>query len=69
MVDARGRNELLHPEDRERIWDEATRVDATGGDWDEEYRLIQPDGTFRWVHDQARVVPELSANRPCGSGC
>ena len=58
MVDARGRNQLLHPEDRERIWEHATLLDATGGDWDEEYRLIQPDGTFRWVHDQARVVPE-----------
>lgn len=63
MVDARGRNGLLHPEDRERIWEHATHVDAIGGDWDEEYRLIQPDGTFRWVHDQARVVPEAAGGR------
>ncbi len=57
MVDARGRNQLLHPEDRERLWERSINADATGEDWDEEYRLIQPDGSFRWVHSQARVVP------------
>ena len=63
MVDARGRNDLLHPDDRERIWKRATQIDATGGDWDEEYRLVLPDGSLRWVHDQARVAPEV-ADRP-----
>jgi PAS domain S-box-containing protein len=68
MVDARGRNQLLHPEDRKRIWEHATHVDASGGDWDEEYRLIQPDGSFRWVHDQALVVPEAPGHPACWFG-
>lgn len=56
MVDAAGRNDLLHPDDRVRVWEHATQIDATGGDWDEEYRLMMPDGSFKWVHDQARIV-------------
>ena len=56
MVDAASRNKLLHPDDRARVWERAVQIDATGGDWEEEYRLRMPDGTFKWVHDQARIV-------------
>lgn len=56
MVDAASRNQLLHPDDRARVWEHAVHIDATGGDWAEEYRLGMPDGTFKWVHDQARIV-------------
>ena len=57
MVDARARNQLLHPEDRARVWDRAHEIDTNGGDWDMEYRLRMPDGSYRWIHDQARVIP------------
>jgi PAS domain S-box-containing protein len=56
MVDAGSRYELLHPDDRARVWEHALQIDATGGDWEEEYRLRMPDETFKWVHDQARIV-------------
>ncbi len=57
MVDALARNRLLHPDDRHRVWLSAAEVDLTGGDWDAEYRIALPDGSNRWIHDQARVVP------------
>jgi PAS domain S-box-containing protein len=56
MVDAASRNQLLHPDDRVRVWEHAVKIDATGGDWEEDYRLKMPDGTFKWVHDQARIM-------------
>ena len=37
---------------------------ARRGRWDEEYRLVLPDGTTRWVHDQTRSGP--GERRPAG---
>ncbi len=57
-TDADRRNELLHPEDRDRIRAAAAasdRIDA--GPWDQEYRVRQEDGSYRWVRDQASVLP------------
>ena len=47
--------EAVHPEDRERI-KEATYTRQITGDYDEEYRLVRPDGTVCWVHDRAFPV-------------
>ncbi len=44
--------EAIHPEDRERV----TRSLLTrqiSGDYDEEYRVVQADGSVHWVHDRA----------------
>jgi PAS domain S-box-containing protein len=57
-ADADRRNELLHPDDRDRIRRAAAasdRIDA--GPWDQEYRVRQDDGSYRWVRDQATVLP------------
>ncbi len=48
----RSRLEAIHPEDRERV------VLATGQNrsiegYDQEYRVVRPDGAIRWVHDRA----------------
>src|SRR5690606_4520696 len=45
---------LIHPDDRDRViraWDAI----VAGGEYDEEYRMVQGDGTVHWVH--ARAFP------------
>lgn len=47
--------ESVHPDDRERVR-ETLRVKHTNGAYDEEYRIIRPDGTERWIRDRAFPV-------------
>jgi PAS domain S-box-containing protein len=42
----------LHPEDRHRIAD-ASLTKQIAGSYDEEYRIVRPDGVIRWIHDRA----------------
>jgi PAS domain S-box-containing protein len=50
--------DAIHPEDRERVILAATTKQAAGT-YDEEYRIVRPDGTVRWIRDQA--FPVLNA--------
>ncbi|HWQ90470.1 MAG TPA: PAS domain-containing protein [Clostridia bacterium] len=45
----------VHPEDRDRI-SEATYTKQITGEYDEEYRVVRPDGSLCWVHDRAFPV-------------
>jgi PAS domain S-box-containing protein len=47
--------DAIHPEDRERIVQSAFTNQATGT-YDEEYRIVRPDGAIRWIHDRAFPV-------------
>jgi PAS domain S-box-containing protein len=49
--------DALHPEDRERI---ITDLEAKGEGqpFDHEYRIIQPDGSIRWIWDRGFPVRE-----------
>jgi PAS domain S-box-containing protein len=47
--------EAIHPDDRERIWQAATTKQLVGT-YDEEYRIVAPDGSVRWIHDRAFPV-------------
>jgi PAS domain S-box-containing protein len=40
----------VHPEDRDRIRDISLAAMEKGGDFSDEYRLIQADGSVRWVY-------------------
>lgn len=40
----------VHPDDRPRIRAASLAVMETGGDFADEYRLVQPDGSVRWVY-------------------
>ena len=42
----------IHPEDRDRVYWAAHHLQASG-EYDLEYRVIQPDGTVRHIHDRA----------------
>ncbi|MDB6170902.1 MAG: multi-sensor hybrid histidine kinase [Chthoniobacteraceae bacterium] len=47
--------DAVHPEDRARVLECALIMQAAGR-YDEEYRIIRPDGTVRWVRDRAFPV-------------
>ena len=48
--------EAIHPDDRERVI-EATLTKQIAGTYDEEYRIVRPDGSLRWIRDRAFAVP------------
>lgn len=47
--------EAIHPEDRARVLRAATDKQVRG-EYDEEYRIIRPDGSIRLIHDRAFPV-------------
>ncbi len=51
--------EAIRPEDRDRVL-QALRTKQTQGAYDEEYRIIRPDRTERWIHDRAFPVRDTS---------
>jgi PAS domain S-box-containing protein len=46
----------IHPEDRARVLGRWGRATAAGSGFDEEFRLLRPDGSVRWVHVRAAPV-------------
>lgn len=46
--------EAIHPDDRERVREAMAR--QADGTYDQEYRVVRPDGSVRWVRDQAFPV-------------
>src|SRR5260221_4467795 len=49
--------DAIHPEDRQRVLEAAVAKQARG-DYDEEYRIVRPDGSARWIRDRAFPVPD-----------
>jgi two-component system cell cycle sensor histidine kinase/response regulator CckA len=47
--------DAIHPEDRARVIEAATTKQMRG-DYDEEYRIVRPDGAIRWIRDRAFPV-------------
>jgi len=45
----------IHPDDAERVAATARTSARAGGDFSEEYRLIQPDGSVRWIYTRGRA--------------
>jgi len=48
--------DLVHPDDRERVFLEDERTDRTLEPFSIEYRMVRPDRRVVWVLDQAEVV-------------
>ena len=44
--------EAIHPDDRQRV-STAVQTKQIAGEYDEEYRIVRPDGTIRWIRDRA----------------
>jgi PAS domain S-box-containing protein len=49
----------IHPEDRDRVV-LAAQTRQTAGTYDEEYRIVRPDGEIRWIRDRAFPVRDES---------
>jgi PAS domain S-box-containing protein len=50
--------EIIHPDDREDLWNEhIAGLDETGS-FDSVYRIITKDGDVRWVRDQGQLVED-----------
>ncbi len=47
--------DAIHSDDRERVR-EAAKRDQASGEYDEEYRIVRPDGSVRWIRDRAFPV-------------
>jgi PAS domain S-box-containing protein len=47
---------ILHAEDRPR-WQEAVESLRAGRSNEEEYRVVRPDGSLRWVRERVQVSP------------
>lgn len=51
--------DAVHPDDRPRVLHAAMTKQALGA-YREEYRIIRPDGTMRWIRDQAFPIRDAS---------
>ena len=50
--------ELVHPEDRALVRREFTEQLKKGAEAQLEYRIVQKDGTVRWVYNVSRLMPD-----------
>ena len=56
---------VVHPDDRQRVKDLADQLITGERDGNEqEYRIVRPDGTVRWVRDSAVVSEGAAGVRP-----
>ena len=62
MSSPHARFESVHPDDRERAR-AALEVAASDGVFDQEYRVIRPDGSIRIVHDRTFPVHDAAGAR------
>lgn len=51
--------EAIHPEDRDRVL-RAAMTRQQSGTYDEEYRVVRPDRTVRWIRDRAFPVRDAA---------
>ena len=50
--------QIVHPDDWERV--RLARKGLPDTEYDMEYRIVRPDGTVRWIHDQAFPVRDAN---------
>ncbi len=48
--------DIVHPDDREALLEEAERTARSGEPYRAEYRMLHRDGHVVWVHDEAELV-------------
>jgi two-component system cell cycle sensor histidine kinase/response regulator CckA len=51
--------EAIHPEDRDRIR-QAAQDSLMADRFNEQFRIVRPDGTLRWIHDTAYTVRDAN---------
>jgi len=50
--------ERIHPEDRARVESGMRRAIETGELWEDEFRLLWPDGRYHWIYDRGRKIQD-----------
>nr|WP_298146344.1 diguanylate cyclase [uncultured Pseudomonas sp.] len=50
----------VHPDDRERVRAGEQRCIETGQNHDEEYRVVWPDGSIRWLRETGNVIKDAN---------
>ncbi len=60
---------MVHPDDRQRVVDACQRCASDNVDFVEEFRVVWPDGTIRWLFDQGRVFRTKSGSRYMSGAC
>jgi diguanylate cyclase (GGDEF)-like protein/PAS domain S-box-containing protein len=58
----------IHPDDRERVEAAYTEALETGREFNEEYRVLAPDGVVRWVVDRTVILPDVPGQRALTQG-
>jgi PAS domain S-box-containing protein len=53
--------EAIHAEDRERVR-KAVQTSLLQGKFNEQFRVVRPDGSLRWIHDTAFAVRDQNGN-------
>ncbi|WP_447977748.1 PAS domain-containing protein [Candidatus Nitrospira bockiana] len=51
--------ESIHPEDHERVF-HAAHAKQRIGEYNEEYRIVRPEGTIRWIQDRAFPIRDAA---------
>jgi PAS domain S-box-containing protein len=57
----------IHPDDRARVAQAFAQHGFAGG-YDEEFRVVQPDGTIRWVRDRGFPLRDEAGALICAAG-
>src|SRR6516165_8569789 len=52
--------DAVHPDDRDRVRVAALEKHGRGESTDEEYRVVRPDGSVRWIRDRAFPVRDAT---------
>ena len=63
-------NDIVHPDDRDRVFSALAQCRAGEGTYSSEHRLRRADGTYIWVQDRGKVIergPDGEAMRMIGS--
>jgi PAS domain S-box-containing protein len=60
--------EVVHPDDRDRIVEGGKLAIRNGEMFDEEFRIVLPDGTTKWLRDRAHIVPARDGRAPMWVG-
>jgi PAS domain S-box-containing protein len=50
--------EIIHPDDREDLWEDHLQGIETTGRFDSTYRIITKDGDIRWIRDQGQLIED-----------
>ena len=60
--------EIIHPDDRERVWEVVQRAIEDGGPFELTYRIVDRDGDVRWAWERGRAVSQGSGESGTGDG-